>query len=120
MNFSNIIFKPRDVGGFTSTTHFKNGYTLSVVCGSFAYCTPREDLDSPDKHSSFEIAIWDDKENWVTKRFFPDHHDDVVGWLSRDEINDLMDRISNYEWDEDHALDQVLNNMVKDLDDEEV
>jgi len=31
-----------------------------------------------------------------------------------------MDRISNYEWDEDHALDQVLNNMVKDLDDEEV
>jgi len=120
MNFNNIIFKPKPLGGFSSKTHFKNGYTLSVVCGAFAYCTPREDLDSPDKHSSFEIAIWDDKENWVTKRFFPDHHDDVVGWLSREEINDLMDRISNYEWDEDHALDQVLNNMVKDLDDEEV
>ena len=101
MNFDNIIFKPKDLGGFDSQTHFKNGHTLSVVCGGFAYCNPRKDLDSPDEYTSFEIAIWDDKHNWVTKRFFPDHHDDVVGWLSRDEINDLMNRISTYETEDD-------------------
>ena len=100
MNFDNIIFKPKDIGGFDSKTHFKNGHTLSVVCGGFAYCNPREDLSTPDEYSSFEVAVWDDKDNWVTKRFFPDHHDDVVGWLSRDEINDLMGRISTYEQEE--------------------
>jgi len=35
-------------------------------------------------------------DNFITTTFFPDSHDDVVGWLSRDEINDLMDRISNH------------------------
>ena len=66
MNFNNIIFKPKPGGGFSSKTHFKNGYILSVVCGSFAYCSPREDLTDSSQYSSFEIAIWDDKENWVT------------------------------------------------------
>jgi len=83
MNFHNIIFKREDgLGGFRSTTHFQNGLKLSV--------------SGINQFLSFEIGIFDSDGEWVTKEFFPDHNDDVVGWLSRDEINDLMDRIANH------------------------
>ena len=96
MNFHNIKFKPSNIKGFDSKTHFDNGLTLSVVCGSFTYCTPREDLSSVNQYLSFEIGVWDENEDWVTKQFFNGITDDVVGWQSRDDINDLMTRISNY------------------------
>lgn len=97
MNFHNIKFKPSNIKGFDSKTHFDNGLTLSVVCGSFTYCTPREDLSSVNQYSSFEIGVFDSDGEWITKQFFPDHDDSVVGWQSRDDINDLMTRISNYD-----------------------
>jgi len=97
MNFHNIIFKREDVlGGFRSRTHFTNGLSLSVSAGSGIYCNPREDRSSINQYLTFEIAVFDADDNFITTTFFPDSHDDVVGWLSRDEINDLMDRISNH------------------------
>ena len=97
MNFHNIIFKREDgLGGFRSTTHFQNGLKLSVSAGFGVYSTHREDLSSINQFLSFEIGIFDSDGEWVTKEFFPDHNDDVVGWLSRDEINDLMNRIANH------------------------
>jgi len=99
MNFHNIIFKRRDgigLGGFKSRTHFTNGLSLSVSAGEGIYCSPREDRSSINQYLTFEIAVFDADDNFITKTFFPDHNDDVVGWLSRDEINDLMDRISNH------------------------
>ena len=53
MNFHNIIFKREDgLGGFRSTTHFKNGLKLSVSAGMGVYCTPREDLSSINQYLS--------------------------------------------------------------------
>jgi len=126
MNFHNIIFKKHEaLGGFRSVTHFQNGLKLSVSAGEGIYCTPNENLTSINQYLSFELGIVDAERNWVTKEFFPGHNDDVVGWQSRDDINDLMERISNAnphptEWDEDHALDQVMNDMVKDMDMEDI
>ncbi len=97
MNFCNIKFKPNGIKGFSSRTHFDNGLSLSVVCGSFTYCNPREDLSSINQYLSFEIGVFDSDDEWVTKQFFPDHNDNVVGWQSRDDISDLMTRISNYD-----------------------
>ena len=97
MNFHNIIFKRNDgLGGFRSTTHFPNGLKLSVSAGMGVYCTPKEDLSSINQYLSFEIGVFDPDSNWVTKQFFPDHNDDVVGWLNRDDINDLMTRIASH------------------------
>ena len=97
MNFHNIIFKRNDgLGGFRSRTHFTNGLSLSVSAGSGIYSNPREDRSSINQFLTFEIAVFDADDNFITKTFFPDGHDDVVGWLSRVEINDLMNRIANH------------------------
>lgn len=76
--------------GVASLLKFDNGFELSIVAGPHKYSLPTYESNSPDDFSSFEIAVFDPQGNWATKEFFPDHHDDVVGWLSRDEINDLM------------------------------
>ena len=97
MNFHNIIFKRNDgLGGFRSRTHFTNGLSLSVSAGSGIYCNPREDRSSINQFLTFEIAVFDADDNFITKTFFPDGHYDVVGLLSRYDINDLMNRIANH------------------------
>ena len=93
--FKDLVFHPNHSGGINSRTKFDNGFEISVIAGEMAYSTPREDKDNPDDFSSFEIAVFDPQGNWATKEFFPDHHDDVIGWLSRDEINDLMLLVRN-------------------------
>ena len=89
--FKDLVFKKKEFGGgITAKAEFKNGFTISVIAGDLAYSTPREDLNSPDDFVSFEIAVFDPQGNWATKEFFPDHHDDVLGWQSRGQINALM------------------------------
>ena len=89
--FKDLVFKKREFGGgITAKAEFKNGFTISVIAGDLAYSTPREDKDSPDDFSSFEIAVFDPQGNWATKQFISDHDDDVLGWQSRGQINALM------------------------------
>ena len=76
--------------GVAATQKFDNGFELSIVAGPGKYSSPREDKDSPDDFSSFEIAVFDPQGNWATKEFFPDHDDDVLGWQDRGQINALM------------------------------
>lgn len=82
--------------GVASSPKFDNGFELSIVAGPHMYSTPKDKSNSPDDFSSFEVAVFDPQGNWITQQFFPDHHDDVVGWLNRDDINDLMNRIANH------------------------
>ena len=88
--FNDIQFFPSMGGNLKSLTKFDNGFELSVVAGSFAYCTPREDNLDPDFFEKFEIAIFDDEGNFVTKDFFEDAQDDVLGWQTRADINTIM------------------------------
>lgn len=94
--FKDLVFKVNVFGGVNAKTQFDNGFEISVVAGRHAYSTPREDLRSPDDFSSFEIAVFDPQGNWATKEFFPDHHDDVMGWQSRGQINALMLLVQNH------------------------
>jgi hypothetical protein len=73
-----------------------NGFTLSVVGGSGMYSTPREDLNSPDDFTSFEIAVFDSNGDWATQTFFPDNGDDVVGWVNREGITELIGKLQNH------------------------
>ena len=93
IKFKDLEFKKRDMGGVGATHTFDNGITISVQAGSGPYSTPREDLTSSDDFVSFEVAMWDEDGEWVTKDFVPDAGDDVLGWQDRDEINTLMNKI---------------------------
>ena len=89
--FKDLVFKKREFGGgIAAKAEFKNGFTISVIAGGLAYSTPREDKDSPDDFSAFEVAVFAPDGDWATKQFVPDHHDDVLGWQDRGQINALM------------------------------
>ena len=90
--FKDLVFKKREFGdGIAAKEEFKNGFTISVIAGDLAYSTPREDLNSPDDFVSFEVAVFGPPNgDFVTKDFVPDHHDDVLGWQDRGQINALM------------------------------
>ena len=88
--FKDLVFHKNRTGGVNSRMDFENGFSISVIAGGIAYSTPREDKDSPDDFSAFEVAVFAPNGDWATKQFVPDHHDDVLGWQSRGQINALM------------------------------
>ena len=90
IKFKDLKFEPRDMGGVGAKHTFDNGITISVQASQFNYSTPKENLTSSDDFASFEVAMWDEDGEWVTKDFVPDAGDDVLGWQDRDEINALM------------------------------
>jgi hypothetical protein len=93
MNFNDLNFKEKDTGGIHAIMKFPNGNVLSVVAGSGMYSTPRENHNSPDDFSAFEIAIFGPDGGWATQNFFPNCGDDVMGWQSREEINSIIELI---------------------------
>ena len=93
--FKNIRFHDSMGGNLKSTTKFDNGFEISVVAGEFAYSTPRKNNPDPDFFSAFEVAIFNDEGEFVTKDFLPGHNDDVLGWQDRGQINALMLLVQN-------------------------
>ena len=93
--FKDIQFFPSMGGNLKSTTKFDNGFEISVIAGEFAYSTPRENSTDPDFFDKFEVAIFNDEGEFVTKQFVPDLNDDVLGWQSRGQINALMLLVQN-------------------------
>jgi len=88
--FKDLEFKPHPNGeGILSHLDFNNGFTISVIAGGPFYSTPRRNSNDPDFFVAFEVAVFDVGGNF-TKEFFPDHHDNVLGWRDRDEIDALM------------------------------
>jgi hypothetical protein len=88
--FRDLVFHKNGTGGINSRTDFDNGFSISVIAGGLAYSTPREDKDSPDDFSSFEVAVFAPDGDF-TREFFPeDVNDDVLGWQERGQINALM------------------------------
>ncbi len=81
-------------GGVSSNPKFDNGFELSIVAGPGKYSSPKDESNSPDDFSSFEVAIFNPQGDWATKEFFPDHGVDVIGWQSREDINNLIKKIN--------------------------
>ena len=87
--FKDLVFKKQSTGIINGVYEFDSGMLISVSAGSFAYSTPREDLDSEKDYSSFEVAVFNKEGQFVTKEL--SHSDnDVSGWRSIDDINELM------------------------------
>ena len=100
LTFSDLEFKPHPHGGFGSHTEI-NGHILSVQCGARNYCSPRRDLATINEYISFEIAVWESagERIWCTQKFMPSLNEDVAGWLSREEIEEVITKIKNYTHD---------------------
>jgi len=90
--FKDLVFE-KTFGGVGAAHTFDNGITISVQAGSGTYSTPKENLTSSDQFSSFEVAMWGEDGDFVTKDFFPDNNDDVIGWQDRADISILMIKI---------------------------
>ncbi len=81
--FEDITWKKHQLGvnAIQGLLMLDNGIELSIVAGKAMYSTPREDLGSPDLHSSFEVAVFDKRGDFVG---------DVLGWQSREDIDNLI------------------------------
>tara|TARA_Y100000385_G_scaffold4337_1_gene4770 strand:- start:5006 stop:5284 length:279 start_codon:yes stop_codon:yes gene_type:complete len=92
MRFEDLKFKKQTHGGVGATVEFKD-VTVSVQAGAFVYSTPREDLLDSTMYSSFEVAVFDKDGRFVTDNFM-DNVDEVSGWTSKEQIDELLKRFS--------------------------
>ena len=94
MEFKDLKFKKQGHGGIGATAKFKD-VTVSIQAGKFVYSTPREDLSSASKFSSFEVAIWNNSGDgaFVTNKFL-NTNDEVAGWTGKDDIDNLLQKLS--------------------------
>lgn len=91
---------------------------------------PEEDPFDWDRFAEedSEEALFEDFENLDEEFFGEEPWEDRSNEITQEEWNDIVnyneiksndrEKFVDEEWDEDHALDQVMNNMVEDLDEE--
>ena len=99
-NFKYIVWKlhPATKKGIIGELKFDSGVALSIVAGPHFYSSKIGDpAPHHSKFASFEVAVIDKNGEWATKGYFPDHNDDVVGWQSREDIDELISRIEECE-----------------------
>ncbi len=96
--FKDLVFHKNGTSGINSRADFDNGFSLSVIAGGMAYSTPREDKDSPDDFASFEVAIFTPDGEFTREFFTEDTNDNVLGWQTREEISELISKISEKEF----------------------
>lgn len=92
-NFNNT---PNNGKGFRMT--FDNGLSLSVQWGTMNYCdnnSMRRDVND-SSCANAEVAVWDQNGKWMTKVFIPGLMDDVAGYLTPNDVSDLMSKVANW------------------------
>ena len=57
-------------------------------------CTFTFNGTSPKDFDSFEIGVWDDN-GWLTSELVDTHGDDVKGWQTIDDINNVIKKIED-------------------------
>lgn len=65
--------------------HFDNGLQLSVIKGNGVH---------GDKERPFEVALLDEHDNFVTKTYFLDAADDVIGYQTEINVLERMVTVS--------------------------
>jgi len=96
--FKDLVFeKTIHLGqGVGAHLEFDNGHVISVQAGPYHHCSPREALNSPDDYESFEVAIWNEYGVWKTREFIPGLNDDVATFMSREQIEKVMEKIQKW------------------------
>lgn len=71
-----------------ATITFANGYTMSVLFGNAFY--------SDEDKGLYEVAVYDKYRNFTTSKIFGCISDDVIGFVPKDQINELLKKVYNY------------------------
>ena len=95
--------------GFKMT--FENGWTISVQWSSFNYCANRDFGTTTTTQErecvNAECAVWDTNGDW----FKLTASDDVQGWMSPDEVAELIRQVQAFSPALDsEAVDEVMEN----------
>ena len=86
MTIEEILKEPLETWGEGKQVRLvRNGVIISIVGG-------RPGLYG-DFVNTFEVAVMDSNGNFITKHYFPDHHDDVIGYISREELPNIVDKV---------------------------
>ena len=90
--FKDLLFREHPNGnGFQSVMEFENGYGVSIVCGAFAYCSPRKNLYAASMYEKYEVAVLKDGELCYDTPIT----DDVLGYLTPEEVSSVMEQVQN-------------------------
>ena len=86
--------QPHDVSGGRRINLYNDKYILSIVGGAQGLYG--------DFEEDFEIAIMDTKNGeFITKLFFPENSDDVVGYLESEKVVEIANSLfKNYSFQE--------------------
>jgi len=89
-SFKDLTFKPHQMGeGIQAHYVFDNDYEISVAAGKFCYSTPKAEVPL-GAYTAFEVAIFNSDGDFCTGELCAST-DDVVGWCSRTDIDNLME-----------------------------
>jgi len=97
-NFKDISWKLHslDKKSIQGTIEFDDGVELSVIAGAKFYSSKIGDATPhPDKFASFEVAVLDKGGKFVTQKF-TNEDNEVIGWQSREDIDNIMSKIEDY------------------------
>lgn len=95
-------------GGKGFVMAFSSGLTISVQFGYGNYCENKNNAAQRNNERSLlaflfdtksqtaEIAIWETESgNWVTSNFIDCHGDNVIGYLSADQVATLIAKVAS-------------------------
>lgn len=84
-NFNKLKFKEHPIknGGVMSQMKLDNGYTISVVGGAKGLYG--------DGETTFEVAMFDR----LNEMIMLSEHDQVLGWQTKEEIDQIMEKFNN-------------------------
>lgn len=90
MEFKDLEFKPNGISGEgkRAVLNFDNGYGVSVITGPHYYT---------HELCPYELAIL---KNGSIDYDHPEAHGDVRGYLTEQEVSDIMDKVINTKGDE--------------------
>lgn len=96
--FADLEFKVRRDETQQAQMDLGRGIIISVIAGQNVYSSPRESGLNIEDYTSFECALLkrdnvDGYLNFATLDWVPDASDDVLGYVSREEITDLMKKV---------------------------
>ena len=83
--FNDLKFGSHPLDGVMATLQFDNGYGVSVISGSYFYCTPGQ---------TYELAMTDNTGHLV---YCDIVNHDVLGHLTPDEVSQVMATIQALE-----------------------
>jgi len=95
-----LKFTKQGHGGIGAKLKTKAKITISIQAGEAVYSSPRQNIlkyykgtgtyVDPGEYDSFEVALFNVKGNFITRKFIECSDDEVAGWVSEDIINNLI------------------------------